>query len=164
MALTARRREFNTHLQTPRAIMPEILATIDNQQKVALVFGAEKTGLSIEQLEQCNRLVTIPANPEYSSLSLAQAVQILCYELYTSYNSSVDHLKNTPKLATIDDNQGILQHLQHILTKTGYHFKNQTITQRNLQKIIYQINLERHEVDLVRGILSHIERKLDVTK
>jgi tRNA/rRNA methyltransferase len=160
VALTARRREFNTNLQTPRQIMPEILSIINKQQQVALVFGAEKTGLTISQLEQCNRLVTIPGNPEYSSLNLAQAVQIICYELYSSYNSNLDHLKDNHNLASIADNQGILTHLHQILHQIDYKYKNETVTKRNLQKIIYKANLERPEVDLIRGILGKIANKI----
>ena len=82
IALTSRKRELSSHLATPKEITPEIFTTISHNEKVAIVFGAERTGLTIEQLEKCNRLVTIPGNPDYFSLNLAQAVQIICYEIY----------------------------------------------------------------------------------
>src|SRR3990167_6641119 len=109
-ATTSRRREFNQHLLTPRESSREILTAINNQKKVAVVFGCERSGLTIEQLEKCNRLLTIPGNPDYFSLNLANAVQIICYEIYSNYNDSLDHLKTPQELANFADNQGILQH------------------------------------------------------
>lgn len=158
-AMTARKREFNQHLATPRESIDEIFSTIHNEEKVAIVFGCERSGLTIQQLELCNRLVTIPGNPEYFSLNLAQAVQIMAYEIYSNYNSKVDHLKTEAKKSSFADNQGILNHLQQILTSIDYYKnKNSEITGRRLQNIIHKANLERDEVDLIRGILRKIEQ------
>ncbi len=161
IALTSRKREFSHNLSTPKEIMPEIFSSINNNEKVAIVFGAERTGLSIEQLEKCNRMVTIPGNPEYFSLNLAQAVQIMCYEIYSNYNPSLEHLKNNITKASAIDNQGILNHLDEVLKKTNYYkHKNETRIVRHLQHIIHKANLERDEVDLIRGILRRIEQKI----
>ena len=161
IGLTARRREFSQKLQTPKEIVGEIFEALERNEKVSFVFGAEKTGLSIAQLTKCNRLVTIPGNPEYFSLNLAQAVQIICYELYSTYNPNLSHLKNTANLATNADNVGVVNHLNQILEKLDW-FKHKNIerTKNNLQRIIYKANLEREEVDLLRGILHTIERNM----
>ncbi|MFN7094434.1 MAG: RNA methyltransferase, partial [Burkholderiales bacterium] len=157
-ALTSRKREFNQHLQTPKESILEILTAINSQQKVALVFGGEKSGLTIDQVEKCNRLITIPGNPAYFSLNLAQAVQIICYEIFSNYNSSVAQLKSPLIPASFADKQGILRHLDTILAKIDfYKHKNIERTQRRLQHIIQKANLEREEVDLLRGILAKIE-------
>lgn len=158
IALSARKREFNYNLQTPKEIVPEILSTINNNS-VAIVFGTEKNGLNIEQLELCNRLVTIPGNPEYSSLNLAQAVQIMCYEIYSQYNPDLTHLKSTINQANINDTQRILTHIDSILDKINF-YKNKNITKRRLQKILNKASLEKEEVDLIHGILNKIEQKL----
>lgn len=154
IALTARRRENSQELQTPKQIMPEVINHLSQGNHVSFVFGTERTGLSISQLERCNRMVTIPGNPEYFSLNLAQAVQIICYELYSSFNSDISHLKNASIPATLADNAGVLSHLDELLTQLNYYkHKNSERTLRRLQHIIYKAHLERHEIDLIRGIL-----------
>lgn len=161
-ATTSRRREFNQHLFTPKESIPEIFTTINQKQKIAIVFGAEKTGLTIQQLEKCNRLLTIPGNPKYFSLNLANAVQIVCYEIYANFNSDLSHLKDHGIIkANFDDNQGVLSHLNNILNRIDfYKNKNNERTLRNLQHVINKANLERDEVDLLRGILGKIEKNL----
>ena len=74
-ALTSRRRELTSPLQTPRELTPSLLAAAQAGQTVALVFGNETFGLSIDEVQHCNRLMTISGNPDYFSLNLAQAVQ-----------------------------------------------------------------------------------------
>ncbi len=158
IAMTSRRREFSDRLYTPKEITPQIFDALHEQQKIAIVFGNEAKGLTIEQQELCNKLVTIPGNPEYFSLNLSQAVQIMCYELYSNYNPSVDHLKNPVELANHDDTQKLLAHLDQILSKIDYYKnKNSERVQRRLQKIIHKAELEREEIDLLRGILKKIE-------
>lgn len=157
-AMTARKREFNSSLATPKESINEIFATIHNDEKVAIVFGCERSGLTIEQLELCNRLVTIPGNPEYYSLNLAQAVQIMAYEIYSNYNGELNHLKTSVKKSSFADNQGILHHLDTILTDINYYaHKNPQLTNRKLQNIIHKASLDREEVDLIRGVLRKIE-------
>ena len=161
IAMTSRKREFSNQLYTPKEITPLIFEALNNNQKIAIVFGNEAHGLTIEQQELCNRLVTIPGNPAYFSLNLAQAVQIICYELYSSYNPNVEYLKNSVELANHDDTQKLLAHLDTILIKTDYYKnKNADRVQRRLQKIIHKANLEREDIDLLRGILKKIETNI----
>lgn len=158
VGMTSRKREFASHLNTPKEIVPEILDQINNHNKIAIVFGSEKNGLTIEQLEKCNRVVTIPGNPEYFSLNLAQAVQIMCYEIYSNYNPSIEPLKQIKNISSISDNQGILEHINQILIKSNfYNNKNQKQTQRRIQNILHKAQLERQDVDLIRGMLKHFE-------
>ncbi|MCC2626054.1 MAG: tRNA ((32)/uridine(32)-2-O)-methyltransferase TrmJ [Burkholderiales bacterium] len=161
IGLSARKREYTPHLSTPKEILPEIFTSIAGGNKVAIVFGSEKFGLSIEEVEKCNRLVTIPGNPEYFSLNLAQAVQIMCYEIYSQYNGSVAHLEQGIEPANFADNQGILNHLETILNLANYKNKDNKQTRRKLQNILHKAQLERDEVDLLRGILKAIEIKLN---
>ena len=156
-AMTARKREFNYFLQTPFEAVPEILTSVTAGNKVAIVFGCEKSGLTIEQLEKCNRMITIPGNIEFSSLNLSHAVQIIAYEIYRQSNGNIDHLKKikTKKKATIGDNLGIIDHVEKILTKTNYFSnKNQQLVIRRLQHIINKADLNQNEVKLLRGMLS----------
>lgn len=161
-ALTARKREFQRPLLTPKESMPQIFAACNSKQQVAIVFGSEKYGLSIEELEKCNRMLTIPGNPEYFSLNLAQAVQIMCYEIYSNYNSSLAHLKQTVEKATFAATQGLLNHIDETLSRIDF-YKNRNIerTKRRLQNIIHKADLERDDIDLLRGILKSIDYKLN---
>ena len=161
IAMTSRHREFSNRLYTPKEITPLIFESLHNNQKIAIIFGNEAKGLTIEQQELCNKLVTIPGNPEYFSLNLAQAVQIMCYELYSTYNPNIEHLKNSIEIATHNDTQKLLEHLDNILDKVDYYKnKNAVRVQRRLQQIIHKADLERDEIDLLRGILKKIELNL----
>ncbi len=160
IGMTSRKREYTPHLTTPKGIIPEIFTSITGGDKVAIIFGSERFGLSIEELEKCNRLVTIPGNPEYFSLNLAQAVQIMCYEIYSQHDSSVAHLEQTVGLGSFADNQGILNHLELILGNTDYKNKDPKRTRRRLQNILHKASLAREDIDLLRGILKAVEAKL----
>ncbi len=156
-AMTARKREFNYFLQTPCEAGPDIISAISNGSKVAIVFGCEKSGLTIEQLEQCNRMITIPANLQFSSLNLSHAVQIIAYEIFKQFNGNIDHLKKikNKKKSTIADNQGVITHIDNLLDKTNYFDnKNRDLVLRRLKYIINKADLNQNEVKLIRGMLS----------
>lgn len=93
---TARLGLYRAHALTPRAIAPRILKTAATS-KVALVFGREDWGLSNEELAICTQLIQIPSDPGYSSLNLAQAVMICCYELYVAGGEFVPSREKTPE-------------------------------------------------------------------
>ena len=159
IALTGRKREFNQHLQTPKEILPEIFATIAAGHKVSIVFGNEQSGLSIEQLEQCNRRVTIAGNPAYFSLNLAQAVQIIAYEIYSNYTPDLSALKSPCELINQHDLQHLLENWDNLLTRSNYYkHKNKSRVLRRLQKILHKANLEREESDLLHGIFKHLAK------
>lgn len=161
IAMTGRKREFSDRLITPKAVIPEIMSTIANGAQVSIVFGNEQHGLTIEQQERCNRLVTIPGNPEYFSLNLAQAVQIMCYEIYSNYNPDLTHLINPVQKANHGDTQYLLTNLDKIMQQTEYYTKkNPERIMRRLQKILHKADLEREEADLLHGIFKQIQRKL----
>ena len=80
LATTARPRDANVPVLTPRAAAELAAAAVASGQRVGLLFGSEKNGLDNDELLCANRLVTVPTNPQFSSLNLAQAVLLLCYE------------------------------------------------------------------------------------
>lgn len=162
IAMSGRKREFNDRLHSPKEIYPEIFSSIHNQERVSIVFGNEQNGLTIEQLERCNRLVTIPGNPKYFSLNLAQAVQIMCYEIYSNYNSDLSFLQNPVQRATEKDTQLLLNNLDNILNSVEfYNNKNKSRTLRRLQHILHKAELEREDADLLHGILKQIKQGLN---
>lgn len=154
IAMTSRRREFTHQLATPKEIIPEIFNRVNNQEKIAVVFGAERNGLTINQLEKCNRRVTIPGNPDYFSLNLAQAVQIMCYEIYSNYNNSLEPFEQEVDTASFADNQKLLEHFDQVLDDANYYTgKNSQRVIRRLQSILHKANLERADIDMLHGIL-----------
>jgi tRNA/rRNA methyltransferase len=158
LAMTSRKREFAYKIHTPKEIIPEIFNVINQNKKVAIVFGSEKNGLTIEQQEKCNRIVTIPGNPEYFSLNLAQAVQIMCYEIYSNLATTSSVAPNNA--ATYLDNQHLLKHIDKSLSQIGYYTKNKSRDRliRRLQHIINKANLEHEEVDMLHGIIHGFDR------
>jgi tRNA/rRNA methyltransferase len=161
-ALTSRRRELTTPLATPREAVPELLARAKGGEQVALVFGNETFGLSIDEVELCNRLVTIPGNPDYFSLNLSQAVQVLCYELFSQVEMPLPHLEQESLPATHDEVEGMLGHLESAMAKSGYfERRNSERLMRRMRRLFGRASVEREEIDILRGFWKQVERTAD---
>lgn len=158
IAMTGRKREFNQRLQTPKQIVPEIMHALQTKWQISIVFGNEQNGLSIDQLEKCNRLVTIPGNPAYCSLNLAQAVQIMSYEIYSNYNPELGGLQTSQPKASSLDIEHLLSNCKELLATTHYA-RNIDLTLRRIQQIIHKADLLRDEANLLQGLLRAIKRK-----
>lgn len=130
--------------------------SIASEQQVALVFGAETSGLSTAEASKCHVLATIPANPEYTSLNLAQAVQIMCYELRMAITDGSIHYEEKPvALASQEDLERYYIHLKEALTHIGY--LNPRAPKKlfeRLRRLYARARLEKEEVNLLRGILT----------
>jgi len=157
-AITARRRELSLPRMHAREAAVEIVGrTLDGE--VALVFGNETFGLSIEEVELCNVLVTIPGNPAYFSLNLAQAVQVLAYELFSHTGQDLDALRPEVESATQQQVEGFYQHLEHTLTHIGFFERRPSERlMRRLRTLFNRSQLQREEIDILRGMLKQIER------
>jgi tRNA (cytidine32/uridine32-2'-O)-methyltransferase len=136
------------------------------QGDVAIVFGRERTGLSNEELELCNGLVHIPTNPEYSSLNVAAAVQVLCYEVRATYLSTIDtHGVNSKKQkedmpATTDQLEGMYLHMNQMMEEIGFFGKtNPEIIMRRLKSLFNRAQVTKREVAILRGICSAAQGK-----
>jgi len=161
-ALTSRRRELTTPLATPREAVPELLARAQAGEQVALVFGNETFGLSIDEVELCNRLVTIPGNPDYFSLNLSQAVQVLCYELFSQVEMPLPHLEQESLPATQAEVEGMLGHLESAMAKSGYfERRNSERLMRRMRRLFGRADVEREEIDILRGFWKQVERVSD---
>ncbi len=174
VALTARSREYG-----PPQLVPRAAATHAREHAVhgdiALVFGNERTGLSNEDVERCSVLAHIPANPAYSSLNLAQAVQVLAYELRMAYlglgvaaspsaggSGGVEGQGAAAgSLAPSDDIEGMYAHLESALVALEFlDPANPKKLMSRLRRLFARSGLEREEVNIVRGIAKHILLKL----
>lgn len=158
VAMTARRRELTQPLQTPRQLVPELLTHAKEGGQIALVYGTEMSGLTMDEVRLCNRMVTIPTNPDYSSLNLSQAVQVLCYELRATLLDDVSYLVETRKFATHENVERFFEHLERALITIG--FLNPDHPKRlmpRLRRLFVRADLEQEEVDILRGILRSAE-------
>jgi len=157
MALTARRRDLATEPLWARTGAAE-LAAIAAEHEVALVFGNEKSGLSNEELALCGRWAMIPANPEYSSLNLAAAVQLLCYEMRLALGSAVPpaptfNAAGTP--ATHEEIEGLMMHLESEAVASGFlDPDNPRRLMLRLRRLFTRANLEKEEVNILRGLIA----------
>ncbi len=159
---SARERRIPWPLLTPRECGDQVRAEAEKHQ-VALVFGREDRGLTNEELHKCHFHVHIPANAEYSSLNLAAAVQVICYEI------RVSHLEVAAgKKLHFDDwdmppaNQEALEHfyahLQETLEKMGFLEEDnprQTVTR--LRRLFGRVRLDQMELNILRGMLTSIQ-------
>lgn len=135
--------------------------------EVALVFGREHAGLSNEELRQCHYHVTIPANPQYSSLNLAQAVQVLCYELRIKSEGFAEPCASPKqdRVATVDEVRFFYEHLERVLTEVDFlRANNPKRLMPRLMRMFNRIRLEKLEVNILRGILTAIEKHLPKVK
>jgi len=155
IGMSARKRNLSHELVNVRSAAATAINIAVNQP-VALVFGTEMSGLTNAELDLCQMLAMIPANAEYSSLNLAAAVQIMCYELRMAALQDAPINPNTVnELATIDSVEGFYAHLEQTLLHIGY--LNPAAPKKLMERIrrIYARNrLEKEEVNLLRGILT----------
>jgi tRNA/rRNA methyltransferase len=160
IGMSARKRGLSHELVNVRTAAAKAM-TIAATQPVALVFGTEMSGLSNAELDHCQMLAMIQANPDYSSLNLAAAVQIMCYELRMAALEEAqlqdDSLSPNviPEYATIDSLEGFYAHLEETLLHIGYlnPVAPKKLMER-LRRIYARIRLEKEEVNLLRGILT----------
>jgi tRNA/rRNA methyltransferase len=155
-AMSARPREWSPQVLDARGAAARA-AELDGD--VAFVFGNETAGLTNEEMFACQYLVHIPANPEFSSLNLAQAVQVVAYEIFMLGKPEV-HAR-AEKLATVRDREGLYEHLERAAVASGFHAaaSGSRLPER-LRRLFSRVPaLEREEVNIVRGLLKALLAK-----
>lgn len=128
---------------------------------VALVFGRERTGLTNDELQKCHYHVAIPANPEYSSLNLAMAVQTLCYEVRMHWLQTQASVAADPELdyPTAEQLEGFYQHLEQTLLKTGFISDDHPgHVMSKLRRLFNRARPEAVELNILRGILTSVNK------
>lgn len=160
-AVTSRFREFAPPLLQAREAASRMAASPELYP--ALVFGSEKFGLPNEIVEKCHALISIPANPQYASLNLAQAVQILAYECRMAIpqtllpNQNVESAGFTDKPATVTQINGMVDHLEKALVAIQFLDKNHPKKlMPRLRRLFSRSRLEVEEVNILRGIAKQI--------
>jgi tRNA/rRNA methyltransferase len=149
-ALSARGREWSPQVLDVRT------AAVRARQiagPVAFVFGNEAAGLANEEMFACQYLVHIPANPEFSSLNLAQAVQVVAYELRVAVDVAIP-FSRVEKTATVEDLEGLYKHLEEAALASGFMTPASRLRERWRRLFSRVPALEREEVNIVRGLLK----------
>lgn len=144
-------RDFGPPTREPRALFAELAQA---QHKIGLVFGSERYGMSNEDVYRCHAVLSIPTHPDYGSLNLAQAVQLLAYDLRQALGGfSVQARTPDPELADAQAVQGLLSHLQASLEAIG--FLDPAAPRKlmpRLNQLFNRAQLTREEVHILRGI------------
>ena len=166
VAVSARHRSLGPAPMSAREAGSEIL-TLAADGDVALVFGNETAGLSNEDVQRCQRTVYIPANPEYTSLNLGAAVQLLCYELRLAAFDGCPPVVTraipfASPLATNDDVERFYAHLERVMVATEFlDPKQPKRLVPKLRRLFGRAELERDEINILRGILDAVEKKIN---
>jgi tRNA (cytidine32/uridine32-2'-O)-methyltransferase len=152
---TSRPRSYYWEFTTPRDVAGRLVA-LPPENRAALLFGSERYGLGTEDLQYCNVLVRIPANPDYCSLNLAMAVQLLTYELFMAREqpSSVTQLELP--LAPAGDVEHFYNHLHEVLNEIDFSDRTGHLMER-LRRLFNRAHLDRNDLNILRGILSAVQ-------
>jgi tRNA/rRNA methyltransferase len=155
-ALSARPREWSTQVLDARAAAAR---ATELEGEVAFVFGNEQAGLSNEEMLACQYLVHIPANPGYTSLNLAQAVQVVAYELFMTSKPEIEKFRSE-KAATVQDLEGLYGHLEQAAIESEFFdpATNSKLPTR-LRRLFSRVpDMERDEVNIIRGLLKALQK------
>lgn len=162
LGTSARSREFPWPQLTPKEAAHKAMMLSSQEHEVAFIFGQERAGLTNEQLQRCDYHLCIPTNPEYSSLNLAAAVQVITYEIYQSFLASQKrHLSIVEfgEKATMEEVTGLLAHFEKTAIQVG--FMNPDHRKKllpRLKRLFSKAQLEKDEVNILRGFLKQVSR------
>lgn len=165
LATSARSRTLSWPVLTPREAGHKMVGEAVNSQ-VALIFGRENNGLSNEELQKTHYHAVIPANPEYSSLNLAAAVQTMCYETRCAFLDSEAHpVQAEEAYPRVEDLERFYGHLENTLSDTGFIVKNHPgQVMSKLRRMFNRIRPDSQELKILRGILSSIDKQSSQVK
>lgn len=151
---SARLRSISVPVVTPREAAGQAVA-IARARPVALVFGRESSGLTNEELDLCTSLVHIPCNPAFSSLNVAMAIQILCYELRIAAEGAPIAAPKPQSVASVAEMEGLFGHLDQALRDIGFTEAGRSRKlMRRLRRLFQRAEPDPEEVNILRGILS----------
>ena len=164
---SARSRTLPWPMLEPRGCGEKLIAEA-SEYKVAIVFGRESSGLSNEELQLCHFHVQIPANPDYSSLNLAMAVQTLSYEVRTSFllQENAQYVDKAAKETADDDAYPVVEeterfyaHFEQAMKKTGFITPSHPgLIMTKLRRLFNRARPDVKEIKMMRGILASVER------
>jgi tRNA/rRNA methyltransferase len=143
--------------QSSRSMAPLILE-LAASNPVALVFGREDSGLTNDELSQCHELISIPAHPTFGSLNLAQAVLLVCYELYVTVTTASWPPSPLPTLATVAELERLYTRMQKVLRQVGFlHGSDPDRMMGYFRRFFARHGLQSRDVQIFLGVFRQIE-------
>jgi TrmH family RNA methyltransferase len=169
LGTSARNRHIPWPLLDPRECAAACLEQIEQAGEVALVFGREDSGLSNDELQRCHFHVHIPSDPEFSSLNLATAVQVLTYEVRMAWLAAQGQPTKMAKLethaeqsslpVTADELERFYAHMESTLVQIGFHDPdNPRHLMPRLRRLYGRSNISKLEMNILRGILTETQK------
>ncbi|MEM9926391.1 MAG: RNA methyltransferase [Cyanobacteria bacterium P01_D01_bin.50] len=156
IATTARDRDLNNPLQSPREVLPWLLEA--EAQPSALIFGREDRGLSNEELNYAQKFMRIPTDTGYASLNLASAVAISCYELAQTQQHNAKPTTSNNDLAPLEVVEGYYEQLESLLLSIEYLYPHTANSRMEKFRQLYnRAQLQTQEVAMLRGILRQMQ-------
>jgi TrmH family RNA methyltransferase len=139
------------------------IVALPEENRAALLFGSERYGLGTEDLQYCNVLVRIPANPDYCSLNLAMSVQLLSYEILMAREQPRSETQLELPLAAAGDVEHFYNHLHQVLEEIDFGDRTGHLMER-LRRLFNRAQLDRNELNILRGILSAVQGRRGQTR
>jgi TrmH family RNA methyltransferase len=159
-ATTSRDRDQNFRVADVRDVAERIVSEA-RRAPAAVLFGAERTGLTNDELEAAHVLIRIPANEAYLSLNLAMAVQLVAYELFRARGAKVVPLPNTVPLAKPEDMDRLYVHLAQVMEEIDFRDRTQSGTNlmARIRRFLQRAELDQNEVNILRGMLTAMQNR-----
>jgi len=162
LATTARERDQNFRVLDARAAAQRLVEE-SAYRPVAVVFGAERSGLSNQELDCAHALLRIPANPDYAALNLAMAVQIVSYEIMLARSPQTPVATpraRTAPLATPEEMERLYSHLAVVLEQIEFRDRTQrgTHLMKRIRRLLQRAELDSNEANILRGILTAVQQ------
>jgi tRNA (cytidine32/uridine32-2'-O)-methyltransferase len=157
---TARDRDQNFRVMDVRDAAERIVSE-SRRAPAAVLFGAERTGLTNEDLESAHTLIRIPANEAYQSLNLAMAVQLVSYELFRARGAKVVPPPSEVPLASPEDMERLFVHLAQVMEEVEFRDRTQSGTHlmARIRRFLQRAELDQNEVNILRGLLTATQNR-----
>ncbi|WP_297800404.1 RNA methyltransferase [Arenimonas sp. GDDSR-1] len=170
LGTTARDRAISLPEHTPREAAAALLEHTADGGQAALLFGRERTGLENDELMRCHGRVFIPCNPDYASLNLASAVQVLSYEIRLRRLELGQLPAKAPLMAeaepaSIDQLERLFAHLGEFMDEIDFHKgRSPDMINQRLRRLFLRARMDEREIKIIRGLLSDAQRLLRQVK
>ena len=165
-ATTARGRDLTKPVYDPKKAMKIAFEKISDGQNVGIIFGPERAGLENTEVVRSNALITVPVNPDFSSINLAQTVLLLSYEWFLATDIYEENFSNTRKtsVASILEIEKLSEQYENELEKIGFFFPEEKATsmKSTLRNIWSRLPLTVSDVRAFHGILRHLLKRRDL--
>jgi tRNA/rRNA methyltransferase len=162
VAATARHRDLSHEVVDCREASRRLVAEASGAAEVAVVFGTERAGLTTDEVSRCQFIGLIPTSWEYSSLNLAQAVQVFAYELRMGAAGEQVYAQHPSDLATHEEVEGFYRQLEDSFYSTGFlDPREPKRLMLRMRRMFARARIEKKEVNILRGFLSAIKSKVE---